>query len=142
MYAKTHNNIEPGVQKKRSYAWGDIEPETQAFGLGEHVLPGGASRAIHAERTEEFFPKTVIVKKTVEDQRSVAYDPLGQVKNLGQGAHPVAKDAVFGARSLKDRNEWNAAKCLVGEPTERELMPDNDLGRCTKVGARNMVRRE
>jgi hypothetical protein len=77
MYAKTHNNIEPGVQKKRSYAWGDIEPETQAFGLGEHVLPGGAARAIHAERTEEFFPKTVIVKKTVEDQRSVAYDPLG-----------------------------------------------------------------
>jgi hypothetical protein len=67
MYAKTHNNIEPGAQKKCNYAWGDIQPENHMFGHGEHVLPGGAARAIHLERNEEFYPKTVIVKKLVED---------------------------------------------------------------------------
>jgi hypothetical protein len=31
---------------------------------------------------------------------------------------------------------------MVGEPTERELQPDRDLGRSAKVGGRNMVRRD
>jgi hypothetical protein len=47
---------------------------------------------------------------------------------------------AFGAPSLKDHNEWNAAKCLRGEPTLKELIPDADLGRCTKPGSRNTVR--
>ena len=38
-------------------------------------------------------------------------------------------------------DSWNAAKCLQGEPSERELQPDRDLGRCVKPGSRNMVRR-
>jgi len=38
--------------------------------------------------------------------------------------------------------EWNAARCLMGEPTDKELEPDMDLGRCTKIGARNVVRTE
>ena len=37
------------------------------------------------ERIEGGFPRTVIVKKTVEDHKSVANDQFGQVKNLGQG---------------------------------------------------------
>lgn len=49
---------------------------------------------------------------------------------------------VFGAPSLKNHSEWNAAKCLRGEPSVKELMPDADLGRCTKPGSRNQVRRE
>jgi hypothetical protein len=36
---------------------------------------------------------------------------------------------------------WNAAMCLQGEPTEKELEPDRDLGRCVKPGSRNTVRR-
>jgi hypothetical protein len=36
---------------------------------------------------------------------------------------------------------WNAAKCIHGEPSEKELQPDNDLGRSTKVGCRNVVRK-
>ncbi len=36
---------------------------------------------------------------------------------------------------------WNAAKCLHGEPEEKHLVPDNDLGRSTKAGCRNVVRK-
>jgi len=49
---------------------------------------------------------------------------------------------VYGAPSLKDHTEWNAGKCLQGEPTEKMLAHDTDLGKCTKPGSRNMVRRE
>jgi hypothetical protein len=41
--------------------------------------------ALHNERLEEDFPKTIIVKKTVEDHKAVANDMLGMSKNLGQG---------------------------------------------------------
>jgi len=34
----------------------------------------GAALAIHNERLEEQFPKTVIVKKTVEDHKAVSGD--------------------------------------------------------------------
>jgi len=42
------------------------------------------------------FPKTIIVKKTVEDFKSIAQDILGQSKNLGQGKPPVPQEHAFG----------------------------------------------
>lgn len=60
---------------------------------------------------------------------------------MGQGlSEQVRNETVFGIPSLKDHTEWNAAKCLRGEPTAKEMMPDADLGKCTKVGSRNLVR--
>jgi hypothetical protein len=66
MYIKTHANYAPGEQRKREYNWkinGEIggKPETYAFGFGEQRLLNGASKAVHAERHDESFPKTVIV---------------------------------------------------------------------------------
>ena len=55
------------------------------FGYGEKRVENGAAMALHAERYENQFPKTTIVKKTVEDHRAVAQDLLGVSKNLGQG---------------------------------------------------------
>ncbi len=40
------------------------------------------------------------------------------------------------------KGQWNAAQCIHGEPSEAELLPDRDLGRCTKIGARNIPRTE
>jgi hypothetical protein len=37
--------------------------------------------ALQNERNDESFPKTVIVQKTVEDQKAVASDILGKSKN-------------------------------------------------------------
>ena len=98
--------------------------------------------AIHNERPEEHFPKTVIVKKTVEDQKAVTQDHLGVSKNLGQGQDPRGADFVHGVKNVQGGNTWNAARCIHGEPTEVELREDNGLGRSTKPNCRNLVRRE
>jgi len=37
--------------------------------------------------------------------------------------------------------DWNAAKCINGDPTERELQPDKDLAKSTKANCTNNVRR-
>ena len=82
MYQKTHGNIGAGVQNKREYNW-NINPDQHVFGYGERVAPNQAARAVHSERFEASFPKTVIVQKTVEDIKSIAHDQLGKAKNLG-----------------------------------------------------------
>ena len=48
--------------------------------------------SIHNERFDQGFPKTVIVKKTVEDAKAVTQDQLGKPKNLGQGVAPSQLD--------------------------------------------------
>lgn len=37
--------------------------------------------------------------------------------------------------------DWNAAKCIQGEPSERELEPDRDLAKSTKANCTNTVRK-
>lgn len=139
MYAKTHGNIPAGTQKNRGYEW-PVDPRSHVFGYGEKRVPNGAASAIHAERIDDAFPKTVIVEKTVEDVKGTANDQLGKCKNLGQGLN-LTSDMVFGTKN--DAKGWNAAKCIHGVPSDiKEVMPDNDLGRCTKVGSRNVVRKE
>ena len=71
MYEKTHSNIPAGVQRSRDYDW-PVDPKKNAFGLGEKFQPNQAARAVHSERFDGGYPKTVIVKKTVEDVKSVA----------------------------------------------------------------------
>jgi hypothetical protein len=97
--------------------------------------------SIHKERFENSFPKTVIVKKTVEDVKAVTSDMLGQSKNLGQGRPPLPSEHAYGVKNIVGSDIWNAAKCIHGEPTEKEVQPDKDLGRCTKAGSMNQVRR-
>lgn len=94
---------------------------------------------MHAERYANGFPKTVIVKKIVEDTRATQQDMLGTVKNLGQGQNPRPADTVYGVKN--NVRDWNAAKCLTGEPTERELQADFDLGRSKKQNCTNQVRK-
>jgi hypothetical protein len=76
---------------------------------------------VHSERAQgdgmSGFPKTVIVKKTVEDHNAVAQDMLGKPKNLGQGKPPITQDTVFGVKNIVGNDVWNAAKCIHGDPT-------------------------
>ena len=118
LYKKTHGNYDPGEQKQRGYQW-PINKEAFRFGYSEQRLLNGAGDSIHHERAGEGFPKTVIVKKTVEDMRAVTADLLGRPKNLGQGKPPVPEEFAFGVRNLVGNDIWNAAKCLHGEPSER-----------------------
>ena len=74
MYTQTHGNFAPGEQKTRDYNWNitniENKPNNFAFGFGEQRLLNGAAKAVHTERYEGGFPKTVIVKKIVEDVKS------------------------------------------------------------------------
>ena len=98
--------------------------------------------ALHNERNEEAFPKTNIVRKTVEDQKAVTLDQLGKPKNLGQGQAPRGEEYVHGIKNIQSEDTWNAARCIHGEPNSREVLPDKDLGKSIKPNCRNMVRRD
>lgn len=131
---------DPGVQKERAYNW-NMDHTKHKFGYAETKVLNGAAHSLHPERLESKFPKTVIVKKTVEDFKQVAHDILGKSKNLGQGEVPIDRDHAFGISTIGN-DAWNAAKCIHGEPGEKEIQPDNDLGRSTKPGCMNEVRNE
>jgi len=64
---------------------------------------------------------------------------LGTVKNLGQGQSQRDPNHVFGA--MKRNLDWNAAKCISGDPSDRELEPDADLAKSTKTNCTNNVRK-
>ena len=99
MYRNTHGNFQPGEQKNRQYDW-KFDETKHRFGYGEKRVLNGAAMALHSERMEESFPKTVIVKKTVEDHKAVASDLLGVSKNLGQGQNDRGKDFVHGVKNI------------------------------------------
>ena len=141
MYNKTHGNFAAGEQRNRDYKW-PMEKTQHRFGYGEEKLLNGAAMSVQNERFEGCFPKTVIVKKTVEDQKAVTQDQLGKPKNMGQGMPPVTQEHAYGVKNMAGEHTWNAAKCIHGEPSDMELQPDKDLGKCTKMGCRNTVRKD
>lgn len=141
MYKKTHGNYFPGEQKNREYNW-KFNPGDHRFGFGEQKVLNGAAMCIHHERPEEHFPKTVIVKKNVEDHNAVANDQLGVSKNLGQGQVPRGNDFVHGIKNVTGDDPWNAARCIHGEPRSCDVQDDKDLGKSIKPGCRNVVRKE
>jgi len=73
----------------------------------------------------------------VEDYRNFREEPIGKVKNMAQTTtNTITVDLAFGFTS-KIKDEWDAAKCISGEPTEKEVQPDRDLGHSIKFGYRN-----
>jgi len=46
---------------------------------------------------------------------------------------------VFGYKP-KNKDEWDCAKCISGAPTEKEVMPDKDLGKTLNFGYRNITK--
>ena len=141
LYRKTHGNYAPGEQKLRDYDW-KFDPQGHSFGYAEKRVLNGAAMALHSERIDESYPKTVIVLKTVEDNKAVCSDLLGISKNLGQGQTDRGKDFIHGIKNIQGKDPWNAARCIHGEPEGREVEPDKDLGRSIKPNCRNVVRKE
>lgn len=64
---------------------------------------------------------------------------LASVKNLGQGQPSRDPKHTYG--TMRRDLDWNAAKCINGDPSERELLPDADLAKSTKPNCTNQVRR-
>jgi hypothetical protein len=66
---------------------------------------------------------------------------LGTVKNLGQGQPTRDNDHIYGHKS-NVAGQWNAGKCIQGEPSDRELLSDKDLGISIRPNCSNTVRKD
>merc|ERR1712072_810588 len=136
LYIKTHGNYECGQQKDRNYNW-KFDPKTHVFGKAKNVPENGAKNCLQPDFATNEFPRTRIVKKNVEDYRNFRQESIGKVKNIAQTTTPnIGDNHVFGFTS-KIKDEWDAAKCIAGEPTSKEVETDRDLGRSVQFGYRN-----
>ena len=79
-------------------------------------------------------PDTKLIKTNLNDFLDKEDNKLGKPSNLGQKLFP--QDHVFGMRI--EGNEWDAGKCLRGEGTQYDVREDDDLGKCSKIGSRNI----
>jgi len=136
MLKKSHGAYAPGEQLTREYDWDStgLNPATYRFGktelLGEEESAG---QCLNESTGPDDHDTHIISKKTLDHRRHL--DRLGKCRDLGLMKPP--KGHVFGVKS-KILNEWGAAECLRGDYSERDQMPDADLGRATKPGYRNI----
>lgn len=98
MYYKSHGVTEAGEQIKRDYNW-PIDKNNHRFGLPDPKQLNGAAISLQPETYGSSHPKTLIVKKTVEDFRSTTHEELGKPRNLGQGKPQIPQDHAFGSSS-------------------------------------------
>ncbi|CAG9310738.1 unnamed protein product [Blepharisma stoltei] len=138
LYYKSHGVTEAGEQIKRDYRW-PVDKYEHRFGLPDPKQLNGAAISLQPECYGSSHPKTVIVQKAVEDFRATTHEGLGRPRNLGQGKPNLPEDHAFGA-SIHRRNEWTAKQCIHGQPNEREVQPDPDLGKTNRFGFRNIVK--
>jgi len=136
LYIKSHGMYEAGQQKQRDYQW-PFNPNVHVFGKTEKLVADEGKFCLQPETADEAFPKTQIVKKNVEDFRDYNKDPLGKPNNLAQTNPYVTADQVYGFKP-KEKEPWNAAKCITGEAVYKQVKEDEFLGRATKHGFKNV----
>mmetsp|Transcript_460 Transcript_460/g.1162 ORF Transcript_460/g.1162 Transcript_460/m.1162 type:complete len:467 (-) Transcript_460:83-1483(-) len=140
-YRKTHNNFLPGERISRRYNWPDETREkTFRFGSGEPCPPEGAGMALVLNGDVEddgVCRKTRLVQKNYEDYRNWQHPKLAQKVYPKQGSPPLATDHQYGVKSGK--SDYTAESCIKGYYSLQEQLPDQDLGRCTKPGRRNVT---
>uniref|UniRef100_A0A7S1I3L1 EFHB C-terminal EF-hand domain-containing protein n=1 Tax=Eutreptiella gymnastica TaxID=73025 RepID=A0A7S1I3L1_9EUGL len=138
MYVKTHGSYEAGEQKKIGYNWlaHGIDPQSFRFGLvDKNWERDGASRAMRPDN--ERMAKTNLVKVELENFKTVAHDALGAPKNYGYGlGRKLGPDHVFGRGNKVD--EWDARRCMQGEYSVQDQMPDPTMSKATRPGFRNL----
>ena len=138
MYHKSHGTTETGEQLNRKYDW-KIDTTQHSFGLADAKQIDGAAMALQPERYQQDYPKTLIVKKNVEDYRNVIHEELGKTKNLGTGKVPKPVEHSYGQDQHR-ADDWGVGMCIGGEPSARELQPDKNLGITNRPGFRNVTK--
>jgi len=138
LYIKSHGMHEAGQQKNRDYSW-PFNPKDQVFGKTDKNVVDEGRYCLQPETVDENFPKTQIIKKNVEDFRDYNRDHLGKTKNLAQTNSHVTSDHVYGYKP-KEQDPWNAAKCITGESTFKDVQAEDSLGRATRFGYKNEVK--
>ena len=89
------------------------------------------SKVLYQEAQQGQYPQTVIIKKNQEDWKNYNDDPIGKPKNLAQVNKYVSPETVYGV--IKKGEECSAAQCIRGDANWKEVQPDFDLGRATKL---------
>jgi hypothetical protein len=134
MYLKSHQDFDPGEQKKRPYNW-TVDPVDFRFGkVGKNLIHDEIRQVMNPDFCSIKFPETKLIKTNLNDFMDKNDAKLGKSANLGQKQFPP--DHVFGVKI--EPNEWNAGKCIRGEGTLYDVREDDDLGKCTKLGSRNI----
>ncbi len=120
---------DPGQQKDRNYNW-NVDKDNFIFGKGEFKEVDGAKKSLESDYLEANYPKSKIVDKRLEDFRQATIDIVGRGKFRGTLHPSIDENFVFGA--YKSGDQWNAAKCIHGDPedkTQRYFDHDADLGK-------------
>lgn len=143
MYRKTHNNFKPGERIDRLYTWPEeTKGPTFRFGAGlaDAQEGAGARMVLNWDLDDDGnVRKTRLVQRVCEDYRNVERTKPAQKIHLKQGASgpPEPPCGRYGIHSAM--SDYTAKSCIRGYYSLPEQLPDQDLGRCTKVGRRNVT---
>jgi len=144
-YVKTHGSYAPCEAIHRDYNWPGAITDNPYFRFGiKQCAPGnegvGARMAIDGDVDDDGnFKKSIMVQSVNEDYRHVQHPKFSHTKHQKQGplGPPFPSDHRYG---VKGSSEGGTAKaCIRGFYSLPEQFPDQDLGRCLKMGRRNVT---
>jgi len=143
-YLFTHGSIAPGEMYVRDYNWPEeTKKDTFRFGIADRDVDGpkegeAVKCALNMEIEDDgHIRRTVLVGKRADDMRWKQNDQLGTTRPLCYKYPPVPEDFKFGCASKKSAS--TAKECVEGDYKEDDLVPDEDLGKCTIPGRRNIT---
>jgi hypothetical protein len=145
-YIRSHKSFAPGERVARKYNWPDeANGDYFRFGKSSDSLPEGVGARLALNCMVEddgHFKKTKLVQKVAEDYRHVVHPKFASKLHYMQGATgpPMEPDWAYGIKSIS--SDCTARSCILGYYSLDEQLPDQDLGRCTKVGRRNVTREQ
>lgn len=86
------------------------------------------------------YKKTKMVQKGAEDYRNTVNPKFAGKVHYMQGSTgpPMDPEWAYGIKSVS--SDCTARSCIMGYYNLDEQLPDQDLGRCTKVGRRNVTK--
>jgi len=143
-YKKSHNRYDPGERHVRGYDWPE-ETKDPFFQFGvaaQHGAPDGSSMKLALNVMAEddgSYKKTKMVQKVCEDYRNTVQPPFAKKTHYMQGAKgpPMDPNWAYGIKSIT--SDCTARSCILGYYSLDEQLPDQDLGRCSKPGKRNVT---
>ncbi|KAG2450939.1 hypothetical protein HYH02_004212 [Chlamydomonas schloesseri] len=140
MYTRSHQDFQPGEQRRRDYNWAaaGIDPAQHRFGTVDKSGVGdGVRKALQPGLDPSLQPPKVL-PKLHEDFKATATDYLGRPRQLGTGDRPqLGPDHAFGQPSMRKGREPGVGELLTGRFAAEEQAPDADLGKSLREGFRN-----
>lgn len=117
-------------QIDRNYDWNGcgIDPNTHRFGKTEPLFHNGVAQSLR------WNGDTKIASNRVVQVRSAMHDRLGKGREVRGALRNLGEDFAFGKTNEPD--EWGAKKCIQGNYSLQDQMPDKDLGMSTRKLAR------